>query len=189
MTIEAAALAADVVKMCAKRGWSMHWTHRGAYLHLESSELIEAIRGKHGDPLHEAADVLLVLMSITEYHGIPWGDVERQARAKCDEMMMRPRYAGEEHDGREFGEPGGPSAVHVDGTPRVPPQSYPARAPVGKHCSVPHCTRESPAFVTGISSRDDGCREEQKRIGACPRGCPSVAACQSPEDCQNGRTG
>jgi hypothetical protein len=82
----------------------MHWTHRGAYLHLEASELIEAIRGKRGEPVKEAADVLLVLMSITQYLGIPWGDVERQARAKCDEMMVRARYDGEEHDGRQLGE-------------------------------------------------------------------------------------
>lgn len=99
---EGETLACDVVTMCHKRGWSMHWTHRGAYLHLESSELIEAIRGKGGDPLKEAADVLLVLMSITEYHGIQWDDVMRQARAKVDEMMVRPRYAGEEHDGRQL---------------------------------------------------------------------------------------
>jgi NTP pyrophosphatase (non-canonical NTP hydrolase) len=96
-------LAAYVVEMCRHRGWSMHWTHRGAYLHLEASELIEAIRGKHGDPLKEAADVLLVLMSITEYRGIPWREVERQAKAKCEEMMTRPRYDGEEHDGSQLG--------------------------------------------------------------------------------------
>lgn len=91
-------LPAAVVAMCKRRGWSMHWTHRGAYLHLESSELIEAIRGKHGDPLKEAADVLLVLMSITEYAGIAWADVLRQCRTKLDELMTKPRYAGEEFD-------------------------------------------------------------------------------------------
>lgn len=101
--IDTEALASDVLTMCEKRGWSLHWTHRGAYLHLESSELIEAIRGKHGDPLGEAGDVLLVLMSITQYHGIPWHEVERAARLKCDAMMTRPRYAGEEHDGRVLG--------------------------------------------------------------------------------------
>jgi NTP pyrophosphatase (non-canonical NTP hydrolase) len=101
--VDTAALAGDVLLMCRRRGWSLHWTHRGAYLHLESSELIEAIRGKGGDPLKEAADVLLVLMSITEYHDIPWANVERQAQAKCEEMMTRPRYAGEEHDGRALG--------------------------------------------------------------------------------------
>lgn len=101
--IDTTALASDVLTVCERRGWSMHWTHRGAYLHLESSELIEAIRGKHGNPLAEAGDVLLVLMSITQYHGIPWGEVERAARLKCSAMMVRPRYPGEEHDGRPLG--------------------------------------------------------------------------------------
>jgi hypothetical protein len=95
--IDADALAAAVVRMCLHRGWSMHWTHRGAYLHLEASELIEAIRGKGGDPLGEAADVLLVLMSITQYAGLKWSDVEKQAAAKCELLMTRPRYPGEEY--------------------------------------------------------------------------------------------
>lgn len=93
---DALELPAQVVVMCKRRGWSMHWTHRGAYLHLESSELIEAIRGKRGDPLKEAADVLLVLMSITEYAGISWASVVAQAQSKCDELMTKPHYPGEE---------------------------------------------------------------------------------------------
>ena len=51
--------AQRILSICKKRGWSLHWTHRGAYLHLEASELIEAIRGKRGDPILEAADVLI----------------------------------------------------------------------------------------------------------------------------------
>lgn len=96
--IEEATLPADILALCRARGWNLHWTHRGAYLHLESSELIEALRGKRGDPLHEAADVLLVLMSITENAGIPWSAVMKQARATCEELKTRPRYAGEEFD-------------------------------------------------------------------------------------------
>ena len=89
-------MAWRVVQMCTTRNWSMHWTHRGAYLHLESSELIEAIRGKHGDPLEEAGDVLLVLMSITEYHGIPFTQVIDQAEKKLSHLETAPRYEGEE---------------------------------------------------------------------------------------------
>lgn len=96
-------LPADILALCKLRGWNLHWTHRGAYLHLESSELIEALRGKRGDPLHEAADVLLVLMSITENAGLLWTEVLKQARATCEELKTRPRYRGEEFsatDGR-----------------------------------------------------------------------------------------
>lgn len=90
------ALAGDVLAVCKQRGWSLHWTHRGAYLHLESSELIEAVRGKRGDVLGEAGDVLLVLMSITENAGISFGQVVEQTRATVDSLKTKPHYAGEE---------------------------------------------------------------------------------------------
>lgn len=89
-------MAARVVEMCKKRKWSLHWTHRGAYLHLESSELIEAIRGKHGDPADEAGDVLLVLMSITEYAGIPFTTIIKNAETKLSWLENAPPYKGEE---------------------------------------------------------------------------------------------
>lgn len=89
-------LPARVLAMCKARGWSLHWTHRGAYLHLESSELIEALRGKRGDPTGEAADVLLVLMSITEANGIAWEDVLAQCVRTVAKLETKPRYPGEE---------------------------------------------------------------------------------------------
>ncbi len=111
-------LARAVLKMCKLRGWSLHWTARGAYLHLESSELIESIRGK-GDstPLAEAADVLLVLMSITENAGIPFSDVVAQAKATCDALMVKPHYPGEEFTS--------PSPAPPADRPAEPPQPDP----------------------------------------------------------------
>lgn len=91
-------LAADSLAICQQRGWSLHWAHRGAHLHLEASELIEAVRGKRSDPTKEAGDVLLVLMSLTQANGIPWRDVVAAARAKVEEFKTKPRYAGEEYD-------------------------------------------------------------------------------------------
>lgn len=93
---DALGLPARVLAMCKARGWSLHWTHRGAYLHLESSELIEALRGKRGDPLGEAADVLLVLMSITEANGMAWSDVLAQCVRTVEKLEVAPRYEGEE---------------------------------------------------------------------------------------------
>ena len=91
------ALAARVLAMCNKRNWCLHWTSRGAYLHLESSELIEAVRGKGtSTPKQEAGDVLLVLMSITEAAGIPFDEVIAEAAAKCERLEKLPRYEGEE---------------------------------------------------------------------------------------------
>lgn len=89
-------LPARVLAMCKARQWSLHWTCRGAYLHLESSELIEALRGKRGNPTSEAADVLLVLMSITEAHGIRWQDVLTNLKATLERLESVPEYAGEE---------------------------------------------------------------------------------------------
>ena len=80
-------LPSEVLKLCNEKKWSLHWTARGAYLHLESSELIEAIRGKHGDPVCEAADVLIVLSSITENHGIAWQDVIEAAYGIVDNQL------------------------------------------------------------------------------------------------------
>ena len=89
-------LAPRVLAMCKQRNWSLHWTSRGAYLHLEASELIEALRGKRGDPLAEAADVLLVLMSITENAGIDWSAVVQQTAATCSRLEGCDQYPGEE---------------------------------------------------------------------------------------------
>ena len=89
-------LAPRVLAMCKQREWSLHWTSRGAYLHLEVSELIEALRGKRGDPTAEAADVLLVLMSITENAGIAWSDVVQQTAATCSRLEACDQYPGEE---------------------------------------------------------------------------------------------
>ena len=86
----------QIMKVCEQRGWSIHWTARGAYLHLECSELIEAWRGKHGDKVSEAADVLIVFMSILGAMGVPWNEVMERASDIVRALMVKPRYAGEE---------------------------------------------------------------------------------------------
>ena len=104
----AAFMAALIVVLCAGIWLGGHpaklpeflrdrFVDDSAGLNLEASELIESIRGKHGIPLEEATDVLLVLMSITESFGIPWPAVLKQARATVEEMMIKPPYPGEEH--------------------------------------------------------------------------------------------
>jgi NTP pyrophosphatase (non-canonical NTP hydrolase) len=87
----------DCLEVCAARGWSLHWTARGAYLHLEASELIEAWRGKGTSTVaEEAGDVLLVLFSILGAAKVPWADAVGCARAKVEELRTKPRYPGEE---------------------------------------------------------------------------------------------
>lgn len=91
------ALAARVLAMCNQRGWSLHWESRSAHLHHESTELMEAVRGKRGDVLEEAADVLLVLMSITAHSGAGFGHVIDALIEKVAKLETKPRYAGEEY--------------------------------------------------------------------------------------------
>lgn len=96
-------LASEVVGVCDLRGWSLHWTHRGAYLHLEASELIEAVRGKRGSIAAEGGDVLFVLLSILKHNGVPIADAITAARNKVQVLKTKPRYAGEEFTGKGAG--------------------------------------------------------------------------------------
>lgn len=82
-----------VLKVFALRDWSLHWTHRSAYLHLEAAELAEAVRGKRGDPLEEAADVLITLLALSQFD---LADIEAAARAKLTTLLTRPPYPGEQ---------------------------------------------------------------------------------------------
>lgn len=59
-----------ILKMMQRKGWSTHWIHRSAYLHLEAAELAEAVRGKRGDTLDESADVLITLLALSP-HDLP----------------------------------------------------------------------------------------------------------------------
>ncbi len=59
---------------CRRNNWIKDWKHGGVYLHLESSEFIEALRGK-GNPAKEAADVLIALLSTVAYNKIDISDI------------------------------------------------------------------------------------------------------------------
>lgn len=88
-------LCEDALAICKKRDWNLHWEGRAAHLFIESSELMEAVRGKHGNSTEEAADVLFVLMSILASNNIKWGDVVYALNRKMNELWNKPRYAGE----------------------------------------------------------------------------------------------
>ena len=69
-TIDYAALQERTLRVCHQEGWARGWTAAGCCLHLEASEFIEACRGKQGDPVEEAGDVLFVLLSMAADYGI-----------------------------------------------------------------------------------------------------------------------
>lgn len=90
-------LAKKIMGLYIKRNWPLDWATRGVYIHLECSELIEAVRGKRGSITDEAGDVLICLMAITESQNIPWQNIVDHAEAKVLKLMDAPRYDGEEY--------------------------------------------------------------------------------------------
>ncbi len=80
-----------ILEMMVKRGWSTHWIHRSAYLHLEAAELAEAVRGKRGDPLAESGDVLITLLALSG-HGLP--EIIAAAEDKLRSLETCPPYKG-----------------------------------------------------------------------------------------------
>ena len=71
-----------------KMGWSRHWTVGGCYLHLESSEFIEALRGK-GDPTEELGDVLMVLLSVAHYYKLDIHEAIKKAEEKMEKIINK----------------------------------------------------------------------------------------------------
>jgi NTP pyrophosphatase (non-canonical NTP hydrolase) len=89
----AAGLRTRILDMMKKRGWSTHWIHRSAYLHLEAAELAEAVRGKHGDALEESGDVLITLLALSPYD---LNDIIKAAEGKINKLNTIPPYPNEE---------------------------------------------------------------------------------------------
>ena len=86
-----------VIELCEKRGWSTHWTDRLAYLGLEASEFVEAIRGKNGDPVEEAGDVIITALALIVPNGVSLEDALVAAHKKIDRLTNTPKYEGEEY--------------------------------------------------------------------------------------------
>ena len=84
-----------ILAMMRARGWDLRWQARAAHLFLECSELVEAVRGKHGDTLEESADVLITLLAISP-HTLP--EIVSMAAFRADALKDRPRYSGEESE-------------------------------------------------------------------------------------------
>lgn len=58
-------------EIAQKLSWRRDWLSAGCYLHLECSELIEALRGKGKESAeHELGDVLFILLSMARHYGI-----------------------------------------------------------------------------------------------------------------------
>ena len=74
-------------KLYNKKGWSLHWADRLAYFTLEASEFIEATRGKGGDPVDEAGDVLITFLTLITHDGVTLEEAVKAAHKKIDSLM------------------------------------------------------------------------------------------------------
>lgn len=72
----------EVREKCTRNGWNKDWLGGGCYIHLETSEFIEALRGKGGDPLDELGDVLFTLVAVADYYGLDIMDAIAMGREK-----------------------------------------------------------------------------------------------------------
>ena len=68
-------LSKRVKEVVKQRKWVKDWASGGCYIHLEVSEFIEALRGKGGDPVSEAADVMIALFAVLGEYNIDAKDV------------------------------------------------------------------------------------------------------------------
>lgn len=90
MTTSMDDFAAVIAAECDRFGWRRDWATRLAALTLEVAELIEAVRGKRGDPVEEAGDVLIDVLAIFATYGISWDDALAAATRKVQLWGARP---------------------------------------------------------------------------------------------------
>ena len=87
MQIDIDSLALELLAVCEERKFDRSWQEAGVYLHLESSEFIEALRGKgSSSPAEEAGDVIFVLFSMLAANGIQPSEAIRLLREKIENL-------------------------------------------------------------------------------------------------------
>ena len=75
--------------LCRKRSWSLERNDRLALHVMELAELAEALRGKEGDPIEEAGDLLFTALAMIP-ETISMDDVVRVNREKTARLMDAP---------------------------------------------------------------------------------------------------
>ncbi|MGB1270438.1 MAG: hypothetical protein ACPG5T_00045 [Endozoicomonas sp.] len=91
-------LSKKIKKVTKIRNWKNGWADRLAYLILEGSEFAESVRGKGGDPVDEAGDVMFTAISLIESQGVSIEEAIKAAHKKADKLMVAPRYQGEDYE-------------------------------------------------------------------------------------------
>lgn len=84
-----------VFELCRVRRWSMLPSSRLGFHVLEAAELTEALKGKKGDEIEEAGDLLFTALAMIPER-ISLSDVLWRAEIKRQFMLTKPPYMGEE---------------------------------------------------------------------------------------------
>jgi NTP pyrophosphatase (non-canonical NTP hydrolase) len=74
---------------CETNGWASDWKEGGSYLHLETSEFVESLRGKKGTPEEEFADVMFVLIGMCAEHNVSFEKGFEQMEKKLEKMKEK----------------------------------------------------------------------------------------------------
>lgn len=86
---------AKVFELCRERHWSMLPSARLGFHVLEAAELTEALKGKGGDEIEEAGDLLFTAVAMIPPR-ISLADVLYRAELKRQHLLTKPPYQGEE---------------------------------------------------------------------------------------------
>jgi hypothetical protein len=86
---------AQALALCRHRRWSEKWDARLAQHTLEAAEFSEALRGKKGDSIEEAGDLLFTALAMIP-ESISLEQVFQRNQIKVAAMYEKPQYVGEE---------------------------------------------------------------------------------------------
>ena len=86
LVAELSVMANRCSNVCDIKGWGKDWKEGGSYLHLEASEFVESLRGKHGIPEHEVADVLFVLLAMVKHHNVNLQETIKYINKKLEKI-------------------------------------------------------------------------------------------------------
>lgn len=84
-------LTSRVISLYERKDWPLGWADRLSYLILESSEFVEAVRGKGGDPVDEAGDILITVLALIEPNDITFDDMMKAANKKINDLIKEER--------------------------------------------------------------------------------------------------
>jgi NTP pyrophosphatase (non-canonical NTP hydrolase) len=85
-------LGDNIMSAFTERGWSNSWSERGINILLEAGEFVESMRGKGGDPMDEAGDVLSTFLAMARGNDLDMRDVLTHLNQKLEKVRTGQDY-------------------------------------------------------------------------------------------------